>query len=460
MFSVLSCATAPEETEPVAAVEISKAVEEIPEDEDVYAVIGAAMAAGDVEAAIAAFERAYSGFAQDAGTQILYASLLISARKIEQAESVIEEILADDPVNIEGLYLMSVIAGLNGNEGAQEEILLAIIELDPRHGQAHASLGEIRLRNGSYGPAGVSFEKSLAVEPDSIVALMGYGNVLLRTSEPELAVAQFDRVIEQTPDYVFAYVDRSRAKMENEDYIGAYVDLTTAIELDSEQYWHYIDRGKVRLLGLYDSDGALADFNRAIEIDHEYFYAYVYRGGILDQREDRIHAIEDYLKVLDARPDYRYIYAPVGVLLYMEDRFREARVFIQKAYDFNKDEHFYAFLVALALKKEGLESEVEEYLREAIRGFPQDSLYYRLARIFFEPSSIGQVTGEVSLEQNIGLKMKSLFVLATHYLVEGQTVIAQKYFLEVEDKAYYDAYERRLSTRELEPFRGKGETNE
>lgn len=420
--------------------------------ESIHEGIRAAVVSGDIDTAISVFEEAYTSHPAGADNQMLYANLLFSAGRFEEAESILETLLAGGEGHTEGLLLLSAIHGINGDEAGQEEVLLSVLELEPDHAGANAALGEIRLRNGMYESARESFEKSLVSEPDNIVALMGYGNVLILGSEVDRAIEQYDKVINQYPGYVFAYVDRSRAKSVGEDYLGAEEDLSFAIELEPEYYWHYIDRGKIRLLRLHDRAGALEDFNRAIAIDPGYFYPYIYRGGILDQEGDRSQAVEDYLVVLEARPDYRYLYAPVGVLLYMEERYGEAREYIQKAYEIDRNEHLFAFLIALAFKRDALDAGAKEFLVTAMREFPRDSLYYRLSRIFFEPSSIGQITGEVSREQNRDLKMKGLFVLATYSLLEGQTHLAQKYFLEVEDKAYYDSYERRLSTRELERF--------
>ena len=240
------------------------------------------------------------------------------------------------------------------------------------------------------------------------------------------------------------------------DYPGAEKDLAEAIRLDAGFYWHYIDRGRLRLLHLSDKEGALADFNRAIEIDPDFFYAYVFRGGMLDEAGDVAGAADDYLKVLEARPDYYHLYGPAGILLYADGRFREARRYLKLAYEYEKEEHFWAFLIALAYKSEDLDADLKAYLKKAIVRFPQDSLYYRLARVFLESGTDAYVTGEVAREQDIDLKLKGLFVMATYYLLEDRPLLAQKYFLEVEDKASPSSNEQRLSSLELERFRVKG----
>jgi tetratricopeptide (TPR) repeat protein len=242
--------------------------------------------------------------------------------------------------------------------------------------------------------------------------------------------------------------------METGDYQRADSDLGKAIDLDPGYYWHYIDRGRVRLLGLRDPEAAMEDFSKAVQIDPEYFYAYVYRGGIYDQADERTEAIADYLKVLDAKPDYFYIYAPLGVLFYMEARWDDAERYLRKAYEYDEQEHFYAYLIALAMLRDGDEAGARRYVERA--AFPRESLYYRLARLFLDPGSEGFVTGEVSREETVDLKMKALYVLAVYYQHTGRAVIAQRYFLEVEEKAFSGGFEQRLSTWELGRYREEG----
>lgn len=453
----VSCASvtvAPEQPEEV--VRAAPVIEVIPEEEDVYTTISEAMLLGNVDEAIAAFEDAYSKNPEDPETKVLYANLLMSAGEMAEARQVLEGVLEIEPKNTEALYNLALIERMAGNRERQEEILLSIVEIDPGHARSHASLGELRLSAGQYNAARESFEKALTSDGENLVALMGYGNVLLLTDEASTAVEQFDRVIEEVPDYVFAYVDRSRAKRDLGDYRGAEADLDEAIRLDPEYYWHYIDRGKVRLLNMGETESALEDFNRAIIIDPDFFYGYIFRGGIRDQTGDVSGAIDDYLKVLGARPDYYHLYAPVGVLLYAAERHREARKYLQMAYEYASDEHFLAFLVALSLWKESLARDLDTYMRQAVDEFPRESLYYRLAQLFFDPGRDGYVAGEISREKDLDLKLKALFVLASFYLIENRPVLAQKYFLEVEEKAYPSSYEQRLSSLELERYRGKG----
>ena len=87
---------------------------------------------------------------------------------------------------------------------------------------------------------------------------------------------------------------------------GAESDLSSAIELEPNYFWHYLDRGRLRIRELGDSEGALEDFNRAIEIDPAIFYPFVFRAGIYDEAGEYELAAVDYKRIIEQKPEYYF----------------------------------------------------------------------------------------------------------------------------------------------------------
>ena len=441
--------------EPEATTEaVAEVIPEPPEpEEDVYTGISAAIALGDPEEAIDKFESAFSEDPEDVETKILYAGLLLSAGELDEAKKVLLELLEIDPEIADALFTLSLVEGILGNEDEQIALLERLIEHHTDDYRGHASLGEIYLKNRKNELAREAFLRSLELDPFNAVALVGYGTVLLRQEEPRQAEQIFSRVIEESPDYSFAYVDRSRALSELGDYGLAERDLSKAIELEPDFSWHYIDRGRIRLLALSDPLGALEDFSRAIELDPGHFYPYAYRAGILDRLDERDRAISDYMTVIEARPDYYYVHAPLAILLFLSERWAEARTQFALAFDADDEEYGYPLMIALAYKKEGRDRDATQFLREAIGGFPRDSLYYHAARLFAEPGYEGYMVSLVNREPDSYLKKRILYYVAAHYLLEGRDSLAHKFLLEVADDAPPGMYEARIASWELDKVR-------
>lgn len=424
-----------------------------PPPDEAYAEMSAAVAVGDIEAAIERFEEAFSSDPQDPETKILFSNLQMAAGELDDARSTLGEVLEAEPENVGALFALALIASADGREEEQSDLLHRVLDIEPDEARAHAALGELSLRREEIGEAISSFERSIELDPESVVPRIGLGNALIREERYEEAVVELSVAADLEPEYEFTFVDRSRARLELGDPAGAEADLTRAIEIAPDYYWNYIDRGRVRLLGIDDAAGALEDFQQAIMLDSSYFYPYVYRGLILDRMDRRSAAIADYERVMLERDDYHYLYEPLALNLYLEKRWLDSIPYFRRAWELNIDEFAYPFLIALSYFRSEDTKNGEEVLNAAISSFPRDSLQYELARLFLEPGYDAHVTTLVSQESNIPHKTRMLYYLAEYYLLNGRTSLGQKYLIEVEDAAYPGMIEHRLARVELDEYR-------
>lgn len=79
------------------------------------------------------------------------------------------------------------------------------------------------------------------------------------------ALADADRAIEISPDYVFAYDNRGEIKRMRKDYDGAIVDYNTAVRLDPEFLAAYLDRGTT-FKEMGNRKSARADFQTVLDM--------------------------------------------------------------------------------------------------------------------------------------------------------------------------------------------------
>src|ERR1700752_4980360 len=76
----------------------------------------------------------------------------------------------------------------------------------------------------------------------------------------------------------------------------------------------HIDRGLLRA-ATKNPDGALADFDAAIAAAPDQPEAYVWRGAIMDDKNDKVRARQDYDRALAIDPDYWFAHGAVGLSL-------------------------------------------------------------------------------------------------------------------------------------------------
>ena len=343
---------------------------EVSLEEETYQGMSYYAATGDPAAAIAAFERAKREKPDDPETQVLFSSLLLAVGRLDEARDELEAVLEADPQNINALYNLSLVEGAEGRRAARQEMLQQILTLDPEEPRANATLGEIYLENEEYGKAKGAFERSIATDPENLVARLGYGNVLRKTEQYTESVEQFDTAAEIDPDYSFVYADRARSKLHLRNPKGAEVDLSKAIETLPGHYWHYIDRGKVRLIDLGQPTLAFEDFTRAIEINSELFYGYAYRGGILIDLGRYDEALEDLERVHTQRPDYYPVFPDLAMLYFLKERWQDLRYMSLKSAEIDEENPGFRLMAGVSYYREGKRREGKDYFSDILNSFP------------------------------------------------------------------------------------------
>ena len=425
--------------------------------EEAYESISLALAMGDPERAINAFEDAQLADPDSPETQVLLANLYLTAGALDDAARILENVLQDYPDNEQALFALALLTGHRGDRAQAQDLLERLVEVNPEQAQAQAALGELRLRNRRYGPAENAFAASLAQEPDNLVALVGMGNLKLRTDEPAAAERFLDRAVETAPDFPFAYADRSRARALQRKFGEAEADLQRAIELDEEFLWHYYDRGKVRL-ERNNPAGAVEDFNRVIAKDPSIFLTYVYRARAFDLLQEREQAVADYRTALELRPDYHPGMAPLAVLLLELGRYGEAADRFAAAFreqnPNDPPDRGLALLSALSRKLAGEEAEARRYLERNAREFSGSGLYADMARYYISPGSDAYIYRQVSRESDKQLRIRMSFFLAGQYEVLGRNSSARALYREVLDENLRGLVETRLARDRLERLQG------
>ncbi|MBQ8562210.1 MAG: tetratricopeptide repeat protein, partial [Spirochaetaceae bacterium] len=134
-FSCSSTPTSELETPPV---EERVPEEELPPQEpEVFTTVNFAqrlqkvLEDGTIEEALALFDQLPPEYEDDRDMQLLYASLLVSAGKLDQASVVTNKLLAAHPEDSEVLMLSVMLAKASGDTKAKNAKLKELLEKDP-----------------------------------------------------------------------------------------------------------------------------------------------------------------------------------------------------------------------------------------------------------------------------------------------------------------------------------------
>jgi tetratricopeptide (TPR) repeat protein len=128
------------------------------------------------------------------------------------------------------------------------------------------------------------------------------GNLKLRGSDYDGAIADFSRAISLEPSNSGYYLIRANAKERKRDYASAIADYTRAIEFAREDRdVMYVVRAEAREQ-VGDLDGAIADYTRAIEIDPTFYGNYKLRGLAKQKKGDTKGAAADFARAQRSAP--------------------------------------------------------------------------------------------------------------------------------------------------------------
>jgi tetratricopeptide (TPR) repeat protein len=411
--------------------------------QSILSSVADALGRGDYETALACFDRLEKDPALSPEIQLLKASVLGSAGKAAEGRAIAERIVSEAPDNTEALYVLSTLESALGKEREQKALLERLLQIEPAHPRALIALGDAAFRSRSLSAAASYYDRALEAEPDNGGALVGRAGVYRYQRKPKEAEALLNRAVVLYPQWTRPLTDRARLYQGAGFYEDALRDLDRAEKLDGADYWIALDRGIV-LVELDRKEEALAEFNRAVSMDPDVFYPYVYRAGIKDDFGDFEGAAQDYMVLTRLNPEYYFAFEGLGIHKIRKGLWAEARDNFMEAYKQSPDTG-YALLASLCWMRAGRLQDPKAFLAQALKRVKRDSLDYALLRLYHDLSGDGDVAARLDKETDLTLKAQMLYYLASYYDVRGNTALANRFYIQVDEIGRQPIIEWRLN---------------
>ncbi|MDR1149057.1 MAG: tetratricopeptide repeat protein [Spirochaetaceae bacterium] len=406
--------------------------------------LAAMLDAGDIDGALALFDTLSPEEAGLRQNRRFKASILISAGKPQEARAIVEALINEDGGDIESRYILSNIEAASGKNKEQRLLLENIIKDAPNHTPSLNALGQIAINTKSPRLAASYFDRALAVEPDNMDAIAGRANVYRLEHKKEEAEELFNKLVMLYPNSE-AYSERGRFYRETGNLSRALEDLDAAKKLDPYNYWVSYDKGRV-LLSMGKQREALEEFDYANKLEPDIFISYVYSAGIRDELEDIDGAAHDYETLVRLRPDYYFALEGLGVQQMKRGLYTASAQAFAAAYQTAPTENNYAMLAAVnMLKGGGQHNQIKPFVEQAMRKIDRNKLDYHVLRLFFDLSGDADVVRRISQEKNERTKAQMMFYLANYYDIKGNSLLADKFYIEFRDMKRMDIVEWRLN---------------
>jgi len=289
---------------------------------------------GDIEGAIAHFEKLPASLSGDIDLKLLLGALYYSAGQYDNAINVANEVLEIQPENMDALELISLSNRGKGDKAAYKLAADQILQVDPTNTAVNIQKAEEYALNKKYKQAREAYRKALQGDNTNEDAMFGFAQMSFYTDDLKTATTYFKKILDKNPDDPAALAYMGKIAYDQENYLRACEYIEKALKIDSSNYDYWMDYGTyLRYRGQFD-DAAKA-WRKAAEIDPTYFLAYAYLAGSYDDLGKFDLALENYHNVIKTNPKYFYAYESAAVLEYHAGNYKEAIKLFSKAYEYS-----------------------------------------------------------------------------------------------------------------------------
>ncbi|MBO7175109.1 MAG: tetratricopeptide repeat protein, partial [Spirochaetaceae bacterium] len=275
---------------------------------------------GTIEDALALFQELPPEYEDDMDMQLIYASLLVSAGKLDEASDVTNKLLASHPENSDVMMLSVMLAKASGDSATKNAKIKELLKTDPTNSDANVALAEDQMLRRNYKLAGQYYSKGLEGDPNHIDALSGYGQATYYTGDDRASRSAFNKILELDPDNSIAYSFLGKLDAVDENYYSATKNIEKAIAIDDDIFDYWLDYGQyLRYQGKFQE--AENAWIKAKDLRPDYFLGYAYLAGLYDEQNRLDESLAMYRKVVQYNPKYYFAYESIGMLAWHEKNY-------------------------------------------------------------------------------------------------------------------------------------------
>jgi predicted O-linked N-acetylglucosamine transferase (SPINDLY family) len=214
----------------------------------------------------------------------------------------LEELVAAEPGDVEGWYLLAVLNSRLGIAAAAASCYEAVIRLDPKHADALYYLGNIRGQNGDHAAAVACFERALRLRPQSAAIARNLGATLEILQRVDDAIECYRRFLRQAPGTAEIYYNLGNALADQGAHVEAIASYRSALALKPGWLAVHLNLGDV-MDETGDLDGAAAQYESAGAANPGAMAALQRLAGAHADQGKAEEAVASYGRAVSLRPD-------------------------------------------------------------------------------------------------------------------------------------------------------------
>ncbi len=284
--------------------------------------------------------------------------------KLDEAKTLYEKVLIQDPQHLDALHLLGLLAHQSGSLAEAESLFVTAIRLRPDFSQIYLSYAQSLCDMLRFDEALACYSKALFLKPNDPHAYADRGMLYQTLKRFPEALSDFDKAISIELNYALAHNNRGivlgelrrlSEAIESYEYaikfdptnalahsnkaaalnsLGRPAEAITSYDLaihfdPNHADFHYNKANSLLKLG--EVDQAIESWTRSIELNPQFAEAHFNRANALFLSHKTAKAVIDYDTAIALLPDYAEVYASCGEALKELQRPNDALISFNKA---------------------------------------------------------------------------------------------------------------------------------
>ena len=215
------------------------------------------------------------------------ATRLFAEGKFRAAEQLAQEMIQDNPMDVNAALLMARIAINAHCYDDAEQLLLKITELAPKFVAAWHDLASVLKEQNRFEEAVQALEHAVALDLNNPVTHYFLGAALAMAAKPEQAIAAYEKAVELDPELTGAYIGLGHVLKTMGDQAGGVAAYRRAIQLRPNFGETYYSLANLKTFQFNDDE--IADMvqrldNPALPVDCQVHFAFTLGKAFEDKK--------------------------------------------------------------------------------------------------------------------------------------------------------------------------------
>lgn len=242
---------------------------------------------------------------------------------LDQASSLYEQILLQEPGNFAALQLLGTLRGQQGRYLEAVRLTEAALKIRPDDFGTLANYGSVLMAAGRYQDALDQFDRALTIKPYFFEGLYNRAVALAQMQRFAQAVDSYDKALALRPNSPECLYNRGISLTSLGWLRDALASYDKALAFNPRQASAWDNRGNV-LRSLGQLEQAVESYDRAISLTPNDFRAHYNRAITLSDLERFEEAIASYERSLALQPGFADASFNLGLVLLKLERFTDA----------------------------------------------------------------------------------------------------------------------------------------